>query len=215
MSEWLSQLLDPDLATMTAGAVYAVVWTLVFVESGLLFGFFLPGDTVLFTAGLMSADPDAQVSLPLLVAGTTVAAVAGDAVGYLSGRRLGRPWVLRRAGRGASHLAGAERFYQRYGWFAVVVCRFIPWVRTFTPIVAGMARMTYPRFVSANVTGALVWGAGLVVLGNVAYEVEWVRNLAYIIAAVAVLASLVVPVVARLRARRAQIPSSEAEKADR
>ena len=215
MSEWLSQLLDPDLATMTAGAVYAVVWTLVFVESGLLFGFFLPGDTVLFTAGLMSADPDAQVSLPLLVAGTTVAAVAGDAVGYLSGRRLGRPWVLRRAGRGARHLAGAERFYQRYGWFAVVVCRFIPWVRTFTPIVAGMARMTYPRFVSANVTGALVWGAGLVVLGNVAYEVEWVRNLAYIIAAVAVLASLVGPVVARLRARRAQIPSSEAEKADR
>lgn len=75
--------------------------------------------------------------------------------------------------------------------------------------------MTYPRFVSANVTGALVWGAGLVVLGNVAYEVEWVRNLAYIIAAVAVLASLVGPVVARLRARRAQIPSSEAEKADR
>lgn len=98
MSEWLSQLLDPDLATMTAGAVYAVVWTLVFVESGLLFGFFLPGDTVLFTAGLISADPDAQVSLPLLVAGTTVAAVAGAAratspepSGSTSGT-AGSPW---------------------------------------------------------------------------------------------------------------------------
>src|SRR5680860_881162 len=78
---------------MTAGAVYAVVWTLVFVESGLLFGFFLPGDTVLFTAGLVSAAPDSRVSLPLLVSGTVVAAVAGDAVGYWCGRRLGRPWV--------------------------------------------------------------------------------------------------------------------------
>src|SRR5680860_1261512 len=105
---------------MTAGAVYAVVWTLVFVESGLLFGFFLPGDTVLFTAGLVSAAPDSRVSLPLLVSGTVVAAVAGDAVGYWCGRRLGRPWVLRKAGRGARHLAKAEWFYDRYGWVAVV-----------------------------------------------------------------------------------------------
>lgn len=215
MSEWLSELADPDLAVMTAGAVYAVVWTLVFVESGLLFGFFLPGDTVLFTAGLVSAAPDSRISLPLLVSGTVVAAVAGDAVGYWCGRQLGRPWVLRKAGRGARHLEKAEWFYDRYGWVAVVVCRFIPWVRTFTPIVAGMAQMTYPRFVSANITGALLWGAGLIALGNVAYEIAWVRNLAYVIAGVAVLASFVVPVAARLRARRAQRPSSEEEKAHR
>lgn len=215
VSEWLSELLDPELAAMTAGAVYAVVWTLVFVESGLLFGFFLPGDTVLFAAGLVSAEPGSGVSLPLLVSGTVVAAVAGDAVGYWCGRRLGRPWVLKKAGRGARHLEKAERFYDRYGWFAVVLCRFIPWVRTFTPIVAGMAQMSYPRFASANLTGALVWGAGLIVLGHVAYEIEWVRNLAYVIAGVAVLASFIVPVVARLRSRRAQSPSSEDEKADR
>ena len=203
MSQWLSGLLDPDLASMTAGALYAVVWTLVFVESGLLFGFFLPGDTVLFTAGLISAEPGAGVSLPLLVTGTVVAAVAGDAVGYWCGRRLGRPWVLRRAGRAARHLAAAERFYDRYGWFAVVACRFIPWVRTFTPIIAGMARMSYPRFMSANVVGALLWGTGLIVLGNVAAELAWVRYIAYAVAASAVLASILVPVVVRLRARRA------------
>lgn len=211
MSEWFAGLLDPDLTAMTAGAVYAVVWTLVFVESGLLFGFFLPGDTVLFTAGLVSAEDGSGVSLPLLVTGTVIAAVAGDAVGYWSGRRLGRPWLLRKAGRAARHVHRAEAFYERWGWFAVVICRFIPWVRTFTPIVAGVAEMTYPRFLSANVVGALVWGAGLIVLGNVASAVSWVRYLAYGVAAVAVLTSIVVPLVAAVRRRRQPIPSSEAE----
>ena len=203
MSEWLSSLLDPDLASMTAAGVYAVLWTLVFVESGLLVGFFLPGDTVLFTAGLLSADPATGLSLPVLVLGTLVAAVTGDAVGYWSGRRLGRPWLMRRAGRAAKHVERAERFYARYGWWAVVVARFIPWVRTFTPIVAGVAQMPYPRFLSANVVGALCWGAGLITLGHVAYAVEWVRYLAYAVAAVAVLSSAVVPLVARHRRRAA------------
>jgi membrane-associated protein len=201
VSEWLADLLDPDLATMTAGAVYAIVWTLVFAESGLLFGFFLPGDTVLFTAGLISAEPRSGVSLPLLVAGTLVAAVAGDALGYWCGRRLGRPWLLRRAGRAARHVQRAEQFYERYGWWAVVVARWIPWVRTFTPIVAGVAQMSYPRFLAANVVGALCWGAGLVVLGHVAHAVTWVRYAAYAVAAVAVTASLVGPLVARARSR--------------
>lgn len=206
MSEWLSTLLDPDLAAMTAAGVYAVLWTLVFVESGLLVGFFLPGDTVLFTAGLLSADPATGLSLPVLVVGTLVAAVSGDAVGYWSGRRLGRPWLVRRAGRAAKHVERAERFYARYGWWAVVVARFIPWVRTFTPIVAGVAQMPYPRFLSANVVGALCWGAGLITLGHVAYALEWVRYLAYTVAAVAVLSSLVVPLVARRRRRAAARP---------
>lgn len=191
---------------MTAAGVYAVLWTLVFVESGLLVGFFLPGDTVLFTAGLLSADPDTGLSLPVLVVGTVVAAVTGDAVGYWSGRRLGRPWLMRRAGRAAKHVERAERFYARYGWWAVVVARFIPWVRTFTPIVAGVAQMPYPRFLSANVVGALCWGAGLITLGHVAYAVEWVRYLAYAVAAVAVLSSIVVPLGARRRRRAAAKP---------
>ena len=203
MPDWLSALLDPDLAAMTAGAVYAVLFTLVFVESGLLVGFFLPGDTVLFTAGLLSARPGTELSLPVLVAGVLVAAVAGDAVGYWCGRRLGRPWLVRRAGRAARHVERAERFYDRYGWWAVVAARWIPWVRTFTPVVAGVGRMPYGRFASANVVGAVTWGAGLLVVGHLAYSFTGLRYMAYAVAALAVLASLVAGVVALVRRRRA------------
>ena len=98
MPDWLSVLLHPDLATLSATGVYVVLFTLVFVESG------LPGDTVLFAAGLLAAREGSSLSLPLLALGTAVCAVAGDAVGYWTGRRLGRPWVERRAGRAAQHL---------------------------------------------------------------------------------------------------------------
>jgi membrane-associated protein len=203
MSEWLTSLLHPDLAGLTAGGVYLVLFTLVFVESGLLVGFFLPGDTVLFAAGLLSAHPDSPLSTPALAIGTGVAAVTGDAVGYWTGRRLGRPWVERRSGRMASHLPAAERFYERWGWAAVVVARFIPWVRTFTPVVAGLARMRYPAFLSANIVGALLWATGLVLLGHVAYSVPWVRYAAYAVAAVSIAASLAGTALAHRRGARA------------
>jgi membrane-associated protein len=193
VSEWFAHL--SDLEAMTAGTIYAVVLTLVFVESGLLVGFFLPGDSVLFTAGLLAADPDHGLSLPLLVGGILVAAVAGDAVGYWSGRRFGRPWLLRRAGRAAHHVERAEAFYARYGALAVVVARFIPWVRTFTPIVAGVARMPYPVFLAANVAGALFWGAGLTLLGYAAHTNPGVRHLAYAVAGTAIALSILVPLV--------------------
>jgi membrane-associated protein len=201
VSEWFAQLLSPDLAHLGAGAVYAVVLTLVFAESGVLLGFFLPGDSVLFTAGLLAARPHSPLSLWGLALGVPVAAVAGDAVGYWCGRRFGRPWLLRRAGRAAAHLHRAEAFYARWGWLAVVAARFFPWIRTFTPIVAGTARMPYPLFLSANVVGALVWGTGLVVTGYVASSVPWVRWVAYAVAAVAILSSVLVPTVAWLRRR--------------
>lgn len=202
MSHWLSSLLHPDLAHLTAGGVYAVLFGLVFVESGLLVGFFLPGDTVLFAAGLLSAQPGSPLSVWVLAVGVAVAAVAGDGVGYWSGRRFGRPWVERRAGRLARHLPAAERFYDRWGWSAVVIARFIPWVRTFTPIVAGTARMSYARFASANAVGALLWAVGLVVLGHWAYSIPWLRYAAYAVAGVAVLTSLVVSVAGPRWARR-------------
>jgi membrane-associated protein len=115
--------------------------------------------------------------------------------------------VERRAGRAARHLPAAERFYERWGWSAVVVARFIPWVRTFTPIVAGVSRMPYARFASANAVGALLWATGLVVLGHWAYSIPWLRHAAYVVAGVAVLASVVGtlagPALARRRARAA------------
>jgi membrane-associated protein len=158
-------LLHPDLTGLTAGAIYALVLGLVFVESGVVVGFWLPGDTVLFAAGLLAADPGRQLSVTLLAVGAAVAAFAGDATGYLTGRRLGRPWLTRRTARFGSSLERAERFSDRWGWSAIVAARFIPWVRTFTPILAGVTRMRYAAFASANLFGALVWGSGLVLVG--------------------------------------------------
>lgn len=202
MPGWLSQLLHPDLAALSAGGVYAVLFTLLFVESGLLVGFALPGDTVLFAAGLLAARDGSSLSLPLLALGGAAAAVAGDAVGYWSGRRFGRPWVERRAGRAAQHLPRAEALAERWGVLAVVLARFIPWVRTLTPIVAGTARMPYARFAVANLAGALLWASGLILLGYVAHTVPWVRHTAYAVAAVSVVASILGPMVARRRARQ-------------
>jgi membrane-associated protein len=201
VSEWWASL--TDLTSMTSATVYLVVFALVFVESGLLVGFFLPGDSVLFAAGLLSAEPDSNLSLPLLAGGVAIAAVAGDAVGYWTGRRFGRPWLLAKAGRAARHVQRAEAFYERWGALAVIVARFIPWIRTFTPIVAGVARMSYPRFFTANVAGALIWGSGLVLLGRLAYGYPVVRWAAYAVAGVAILASILLPLISWARRRRA------------
>ena len=200
---------------MTSTTVYVVVFVLVFVESGLLVGFFLPGDSVLFAAGLLSAEADSGISLPWMAGGVAFAAVAGDAVGYWSGRRLGRPWLLRRAGKAARRVEQAEVFYQRWGALAVIIARFIPWVRTFTPIVAGVGRMPYSRFLAANVAGALTWGSGLVLLGRVAAVNPAVKWLAYAVAGVAILVSLLVPLVTLTRGHRVRpdrsAPAAESE----
>jgi membrane-associated protein len=197
--------LDPDLGTLGAGAVYAIVLGFVFVESGLLLGFFLPGDTILFGAGLVSAEDGSGVHLGWLVAGAFVAAVLGDSVGYATGFRLGRTWLDHRVEAGRMdprHLRRAERFYQRYGWWSVVTARWIPWVRTFTPVLAGTSRMSYPRFLSANLVGALGWAVGLPVLGHLAADRPALKYVAYAVAAVFVAGSLVLGVGAWVRGRR-------------
>lgn len=202
MSDWIAQLADPQLEDLGAVGLYVLVFGIVFAETGTLIGFWLPGSSVLFTAGLISAREDSPVSLTVLVVGVTLAAVLGDTVGYWSGRRLGRPWLLRRARKAARHLPRAEAFYAKYGWFAVVACRFIPWLRAFTPIIAGTAAMPYAKFASANVVGALCWGALLVLAGHAADSHPWVRTTAYAIAGTAVLFSFVMPLAAWIRRRR-------------
>jgi membrane-associated protein len=192
--------------------VYATLFGMIFVESGVAVGFLLPGDSILFAAGLLAAQPRSSLSLPLLAAGAFTCAAAGNAVGYWTGRRFGRPWLLARAGRAAGHVERAERFYERYGWLAVVVARFIPWARTFTPVAAGVARMSRPAFASATLAGAAVWGAGLVVLGYLSADVPWLSRLAFTIAAVAVAGSVLVPLggwaLRRVRSRRSP-PSTQ------
>jgi membrane-associated protein len=183
----------PDLAELSTVAVYAFLFALVFAESGILLGFFLPGDTVLFAAGLLSGDPDTHLILPLLIVVVLVAAVAGDAVGYWLGARAGLPLLEGRNGRvlNAANLARAERFYERYGVLAVVIARWIPWVRTFTPVLAGVAGMPYRRFLPANVVGAVCWGAGLLTLGHLAASTPVLKHSAVAVAALVVVASVV------------------------
>jgi membrane-associated protein len=209
---------DPNLASLGALAVYAVVWGFLFAECGLLLGFLLPGDTILFGAGLLAASPRSDVNLVVLVLGAFVAAVAGNEVGYLTGRRYGRAWLEgRESGRALTQLRRTEAFYDRYGWFSVVVARWIPWVRTFTPVVAGTAAMRRAGFTSANVAGALSWAVALPVVGYVAYQLPVVRTIAFTIAGVFVTISLVGlavllgrDAVRRARARRAAAHSGGA-----
>jgi membrane-associated protein len=195
----------PDLAELSTAAVYAFLFALVFAESGILLGFLLPGDTILFAAGLLSGDPDTHLSLPLLIAVVLVAAVSGDAVGYWLGARAGLPLLQRREGRvlNAANLARAERFYERYGVLAVVVARWIPWIRTVTPVLAGIAGMPYRRFLPANVVGAVLWGAGLLTLGHLAASTPALKHSAVAVA-VAVVAASVVAGLVRVRLARSR-----------
>jgi membrane-associated protein len=206
---------DPNLGALTAVAVHAVVWGFLFAECGLLVGFLLPGDTILFGAGLLAASPTSDVSIVVLVAGAFVAAVAGNEVGYLTGRRYGRTWIERReSGRAAEQLRRTERFYERYGWLSVVMARWIPWVRTFTPLVAGTAAMRRRSFTSANVVGALSWAVALPLVGYAAYQYPVVRTVAFAIAGLAILVSLagVLVVVVKDGRRRHRLRRARADR---
>lgn len=195
-----------DLSGLSTGLVYLLVFGFIFVESGILLGFFLPGDSLLFGAGLIAASPKSGVDLHILVAGVTLAAVLGDAVGYWTGTKMARSRLAAKP-RTAAHIARAEKFYARYGTSAVVLARWFPWVRTATPVVAGLAGMPYRKFLAANVVGALTWAAGLVLLGYYAYEVPWLRTTAIAVAAASILIFVLVLAVRVLRRRRRGAPA--------
>ncbi|MDQ1247643.1 MAG: rane-associated protein [Actinomycetota bacterium] len=182
--------MEAFLEQFPAWLFYVVVWGIVYAETGLLLGFLLPGDSLLFAAGLLAARPGGA-NAAVVAAGVFVAAVAGDQTGYSLGIRFGRPYTDRRGPRIREGVARAEEFYRTYGWLSLVAARFIPWVRTFTPFVAGVARMHRGRFLAANVVGALCWGVGLVALGYWAYQVPWLRDAALVIAVTVVMASVV------------------------
>lgn len=181
---------------LTVGGL-AVLALVVFAESGLLLGFFLPGDTLLFVAGFLSSAAGGHVLPPLPITATVVflAAAAGDQVGYLIGRRAG-PALFNRPQSRLFNPANVERaraFFERRGPGAVVVARFVPVVRTFTPVVAGVAHMRYRTFVTYNLLGAFLWGVGIVSLGALLGEVTVIKdNLD--LAAIAILAISLIPV---------------------
>jgi membrane-associated protein len=168
------------------------IWAIIFAESGLLLGIFLPGDSVLFTAGVLAAE--GWFNFPLLTIGAFLAAVTGDAVGYTFGRRVGRRLYQRPDSRWfkRAHLERAEQFYERHGGKAIVLARFLPVVRTLAPVVAGMSTMHYRRFAAFNVLGGVLWAIGLTtagyVLGRSIPNID--RYLLPIIAAIVVVSAL-------------------------
>src|SRR6185295_13778373 len=140
---------------------------IIFAESGLLFGFFLPGDSLLFTAGLFAARGDLNLAVVLI--GCFVAAVVGDQVGYAFGRKAG-PSIFRRPNSRLfkqEHIQRADEFFEAHGAKTILLARFVPVVRTFVPILAGVGAMKYRTFLIYNVIGGLLWAVGVTMLGYI------------------------------------------------
>ncbi len=145
-------------------AMFAI-WLIVYAESGLFFGFFLPGDSLLFTAGVLASQ--GYIPIMILAIGCFLAAVLGDSTGYWFGHTFGRkifekeklPLVKKH------HIETAEAFYKKHGKKTIILARFVPAVRTFAPIVAGIGSMDYKTFLSYNVIGGLLWGVGMTFAG--------------------------------------------------
>lgn len=171
MFAWLHYLnptyfLD-SLENFPAIPLALILFVVIFAESGLFFGFFLPGDSLLFTAGLFSAQGKISLEiLPLMVV-FFVAAVLGDSAGYAFGQYFGQRFFNQSASlfRSPDHLDRAEAFYQKYGKRTIILARFVPAVRTFAPIAAGVSSMQYQTFILFNLIGAALWAIGISLLG--------------------------------------------------
>ncbi len=154
-----------DLVSLVQTAGYVGLVAIIFAESGLFFGFFLPGDSLLFTAGFLASQ--GHFNILVLVPLLTIAAIAGDSAGYWTGSKVGPRLFTRPDSFFFSH-ARVERtraFFEKHGAMSIVLARFIPAVRTFTPVIAGVAGMRYKTFLIYNVIGGIIWGAGFPVAG--------------------------------------------------
>jgi membrane-associated protein len=174
---------------------YLAVFGLVFAGTGLFVGAFIPfitGDSLVFAAGLIAAANSDSINIYVMAIGVGIAAWLGDQVGYTLGRHFGRPYLDKRNGNWLKKaIVRSEQFYQSYGWWSVVVARFIPWARVIIPAVAGIGKMNYYKFFTANFVGAVLWGVGLTVAGYFTYSIEWVRSFVYIIALVVIGLSII------------------------
>ena len=176
---------------------------IVFVETGILVAFWLPGDSVLFEAGLLAGSRD-DVNILFLVFIIFLAAFIGDQVGYVLGRKYGRSYLERRDSEKIRKMVvRAEGFYEKYGWSAVILARFYPWIRTFMPPIAGIGKMNYYKFLAANALGALLWGVGITLLGYYAASIPALKGSARGIAIFFVLLTIALGVRNYIRARRA------------
>lgn len=196
--------LDPKELIETFGTIG--LFLIVFAESGLLIGFFLPGDSLLFTAGLFAAGvyEGVQLDIMVILGGCFAAAVLGDSVGYAFGKKVG-PSLFRRPDSRIfkqEYVEKARAFFEKHGAKAIVMARFVPIVRTFAPIVAGVGEMRYRTFLTYNILGGLLWGVGLTSLGFVLGEAIDIDRYLLPLIAVIVAASFVPVLVEVLRHRR-------------
>ncbi|WP_405870518.1 MULTISPECIES: DedA family protein [unclassified Streptomyces] len=207
--------LDPNYLLDTFG-----IWGLlliVFAESGLLIGFFLPGDSLLFTCGLLITAGTLDFPLWAAILLICVAAILGDQAGYVFGKKVGPSLFTRPDSRlfKQENVVKAHEFFEKYGPKSLVLARFVPIVRTFTPIIAGVSGMKYRSFITFNVIGGVLWGAGVTLLGS------WLGNVAFVhknIEAILILIVLlsVVPIIieflrARSKAKKNPAPPAPAQ----
>jgi membrane-associated protein len=217
----LREILNPKVIIemlLAKGGIFVYVGLIfiVFAETGLAVGFFLPGDSLLVVAGLFAAT--GRLNLALLVSTLFVAAVVGDAVGYYTGSRLGPRLFSRQKSLlfKPSHLLKAHAFYEKYGGKTIIIARFVPIIRTFAPIVAGAAGMPYRSFVLFNIIGGLAWVVSMILSGyflgnllksrfgiNLDEHIEWV-------VIVVVTLSLIPPFIEYLKSRREKLRAARA-----
>jgi membrane-associated protein len=198
----LAASFDAQLAPLAPFLIYLIAGGLIFLETGILLGFFLPGDSLLFSAGLVAASTR-NVNILILITVIFLGAFFGDQVGFVIGRVVGRPYLEKHNSPRIQRLiANSERFYEHTGWWAVVAARFFPWIRTFVPPIAGISKMNYYKFLSANILGALLWGCGITLAGYYAATLPWVKTWSYAIATFFICASLVSSLVNYLRHRQ-------------
>ncbi|MFA6279040.1 MAG: VTT domain-containing protein [Candidatus Paceibacterota bacterium] len=165
MDAFLAALIHLDPIALVKAGGYVGIALIVFAESGVLLGIFFPGDSLLFTAGLLSAGGFLSV-IPLMIL-VSAAAILGDSVGYWFGTKVGNALFTRPDSRffKQAYVTRTQAFYAKYGGRAIILARFVPIVRTIAPILAGVGSMTYSRFLSYNILGGCLWGAGMILLG--------------------------------------------------
>jgi membrane-associated protein len=203
LKDIVNLLTSPEgIINLVASGGYIALVLIVFAETGLMAGFFLPGDSLLFTAGLAAAT--GALDIGTLNALLIAAAILGDAVGYAFGRRSGNRIMRKPSTRffKLSHLEKSRAFYQRHGARTVVLARFIPVIRTFAPVVAGMSGMRYQKFVVYNVVGAVLWVGSLTLLGYwLGQAVPDIKRYFHWVIAAIVLLSIMPPLIEFLRER--------------
>jgi len=186
ISEWTKSILIDSSPLW----IYSILFLFVLIETGILIAFFLPGDSVLFAAGLIAAARE-DISILILVTIIFIAAFLGDQLGFVLGRHYGRPYLDKRESpRIKKMITRAEKFYEKYGYSAIILARFYPWIRTIVPPVAGISRMNYYKFLSANALGAFLWGVGITSLGYSAASIPALKESSRYIAAFFILLTI-------------------------